>query len=186
MKPMTPNGIRTRPTCKPFGRRHIFTTSPTGSGRAATSSRACTMEFMTLSDRVSRSINAAGCPSALAWSTSLAFSAWMSACRSLSNAAMRSSTWSLTPRDRLPNGRAACLASRAISLITLGMSISSSLLHLFSMTNINPYYFVYKTWNWDFRLIQIKPFFLCINQSVGGHRYFCSIPFNGSNFKGLI
>ncbi len=73
MIPITPSGMRMRPTRMPFGRPHIRTISPTGSGNAAISSRPAAVCSITLSERVSLSSIAADKPAALPASRSFRF-----------------------------------------------------------------------------------------------------------------
>ena len=68
-------GMRILPTIRSLGRFHIPVTSPTGSGRAATSRRASAMPAMRCSSSISRSSMAAESPFRAPSSRSPAFSA---------------------------------------------------------------------------------------------------------------
>ena len=59
MTPMTPSGVATRSIRRPFGRSKVASMRPTGSGRAATSSRPRAIASMRASSSVSRSMKAA-------------------------------------------------------------------------------------------------------------------------------
>src|SRR5207245_2465108 len=97
MMPMTPIGTRMRPTCIPLGRRHIFVTSPTGSGSAATSRRPTAISLMRLVFSVSRSIAAFEMPLAAVRSFLLAASS--SASRASRASAMASRALFFTAVD---------------------------------------------------------------------------------------
>src|SRR5579883_488926 len=56
MMPMTPSGTLTREISRPLGRVHRANTAPTGSWRAATSSRPCAIASTRFSSSLSRSI----------------------------------------------------------------------------------------------------------------------------------
>ena len=65
MMPITPRGKRTRSTRRPLGRTQPSTTSPTGSGRAATSRRPAAMPATRPASRRSRSSEVASAPAAV-------------------------------------------------------------------------------------------------------------------------
>src|SRR4030067_270920 len=73
MIPMTPSGMRILPTQRSLGRRHIFSTSPTGSGRAINSSIPAAICSIRSSERVSLSSMAPESPRDAAASRSFRF-----------------------------------------------------------------------------------------------------------------
>ena len=91
MMAMTPRGTRRRPMMRPLGRVYILSTTPMGSGRAATCRTPSTMPAMRSAVRVSRSSMAGRIPASFAAATSSALAESHSPCRSVRMAAMASS-----------------------------------------------------------------------------------------------
>ncbi len=113
MIPITPRGIRILPTRSPLGRVHIRITSPTGSGRRATSFRLAAMPRRTESDRVSRSIMAAERPAFLAVRRSSALAFFRAGADRTRASAILSSAEFFTAAERLPRATLAWRAFRA-------------------------------------------------------------------------
>src|SRR5262245_40343186 len=107
----TPIGTRTCAISRPFGRRQAAMLSPTGSGRAAISSRPRAIASMRAGVSVSRSMNAAASPAARARATSLALASSSAASAPRSPAAAARRAGSLAGVDAPASGRAAWRAS---------------------------------------------------------------------------
>src|SRR3990172_9450222 len=107
---MTPSGMRILPTCKPLGRRHILTISPTGSGRAAISLSPFPMAWMRAGFRAIRSSRALESPAALAKSRSLGFSPKIASLSPSSRSAIRSKARFFSSEESLASRREASLA----------------------------------------------------------------------------
>ena len=104
---MTPMGTRTLCKRRPLGRVHFASTSPTGSGRAATSSMAAAMLSSDFASKRSRSSNAALRPSRSARCTSPTFAVRMASCsaRICCAIAWRTSFfWAVPKFDQLARG----------------------------------------------------------------------------------
>ena len=91
MIPITPKGTRTLASFRPFGRSKVSSTSPIGSGRAATCLKPSLIPSMRAAVRRKRSCKAVLMPFACAFSRSLAFAAMMVSLFAISSSAIFSS-----------------------------------------------------------------------------------------------
>src|SRR6266404_1298185 len=122
MIPITPRGMRMRPTCKPFGRRHILVTSRTGSGSATTSRSPFAIAWMREGLSAMRSRTALETPPFVAKSKSFLFSSIRKALCALSRSAISSKARFFSTDDSGANRRAAtlaCLPRRSASCFIL-------------------------------------------------------------------
>src|SRR5574340_1229748 len=123
MMPITPNGMRIRPTMRSLGRFHMRVTSPTGSGRAATSRRPSAMDFILPSSSISRSSMAAESPFFSPASRSCRFSSMRWGALLMSAMAMFINRSFLAVEESLAMTSEAWRASSAIFLIFSAMVI---------------------------------------------------------------
>ena len=91
MMPITPSGIRMRPTRSPFGRTRTFSTLPTGSGSAATSRSPASMSRHFDAESSRRFTRGSATPLRRASARSSALAARMRAFAASSRSAARSS-----------------------------------------------------------------------------------------------
>ena len=126
MKPITPRGIRTRPTTNPLGLFHIPVTSPTGSGRATTSFRPSAIDRIVFSSRVNRSIMAALKPFSFAKERSFSFSSLICSSRSSNLWAMSSRAASFLLLSTFLN----CLEESRASFVISSIMPSMDMRHL--------------------------------------------------------
>src|SRR5215218_2188646 len=122
MIPTTPRGTRTCRRSRPFGRVEPRTTSPTGSGSAATSLTSLAMARTRSGVRVSRSTIASSVPDSLARSTSSALARTISWLRTSSASATASSASSLAARGS--GARSAAAALDRYAALTTGERLS--------------------------------------------------------------
>ena len=108
----TPSGTRTLRMSSPFGRRHPSSTSPTGSGSAATWRSPAAMASRRVSVRRSRSSGAGSMPAASAATRSAALASRISGARSSSSDAAACSAASFSAVDAVARRREASLARR--------------------------------------------------------------------------
>src|SRR5688500_12707655 len=111
----TPSGTRTRRMRSPLGRTQPSTTSPTGSGSAATCRRPSAMASTRRASSRKRSTTVAGVPAASARSTSSALARSTSSVRSTRRSAAARRASSLAAVDAPASTRAAALAWRPSS-----------------------------------------------------------------------
>ena len=128
MTPTTPSGVATRSMTSPLGRAKVASTRPTGSGRAATSSRPRAIPTMRSGLSASRSSKAALKPFALASARSRALAARTSADRSRNARAAAVSARFLAPAGALASLRAAARASLPTARIAARTSASGSMI----------------------------------------------------------
>src|ERR1700756_1851865 len=123
---ITPIGTRTCEISRPLGRRHFAITSPTGSGRAATSSTPRAIASIRASLSVSRSTNAPAMPAARARSRSAVLADMIAPRCSRSIEASLSSAWFFRALGHKASARAASRASLSASRVSVSRLTSTA------------------------------------------------------------
>jgi hypothetical protein len=127
MMPTTPIGIRTCAISRPFGRRQVAIVSPTGSGRAAISSRPAAIASTRAGVSVNRSTRAALSPAWRAASTSPALAVVSAPMRSRRRVAAARSAAFFAAGSAVASGRAAWRAARQSATTLSAMSVIGSI-----------------------------------------------------------